>query len=83
MARWDGSLEFCLVLPALVSSPANKNGDRDDFLIKEHCGRRTAALRGMGSTDPQPHGIGGPSPLRFGADELSHEPPMSPAALTK
>src|SRR5579859_7928289 len=34
----------------------------------------------MRSTDLLPPGIDEPSPLRFGADELSHELPTSPVA---
>jgi hypothetical protein len=51
--------------------------------MKKSCGRRTVARQGRRSRDRRPRGIGGPSPLRFGGDELSHERPRWPAAVTE
>src|SRR5215813_11324766 len=50
--------------------------------IRERCGRRNAARRGIRSRGPLLLDIGGPSPARFGASELSHERPRLPAAAT-
>src|SRR5215469_10547257 len=61
--------------------PINVKMSKRSEPIKESCDRRTGALRGRRSTAPQPLGIGGLRPLRFGADELSHERPRSLGAV--
>jgi hypothetical protein len=50
---------------------------------KVSCDRYTAAHRGTRSMDPPGRGTGAPSPVKSGADESDHEPPKSPAVLTK
>ena len=62
---------------------ACRESDLTSVFMMRSCGRRIAALRGIGSTGPRRHDIGGPWSSRSGGDESSRGLPRSPAVPTE